>query len=956
MRRNVRAGAAARADHKSARPGALSICAAPDHGRPPSHEKKKTLTHTHHALSPTHSLCQILAASWVEDEVQRQALTPFCPPEALALKGSPEAEGAAAAVAAAVAAISRFRGPTVSASQVVARAAGGLARERGRIHAILASAPRPGLNHILARTNLAALVEVCGARTVDLLASPGSGGGGGGGVKDGRGQASATGSPPPTGPADDGPSTSAPATTTTTHPHPYTHHSHHAHGRLDDLNVLSRAALVDALQKVGLRHRPRRQRWVVSVITHTHGADLTRLKSLLDDGGDHHSFFRLATVDLQGAAQAAVLAHVAAEGSALLASFRAAHPAGPPGVVLKVVSDIDDTLICSGGHYPAGVDRRLPRGAAYPGACAFFNELDSGHARRILECTAGGGGGGGSGGVGAGGGARGGSPRLSTPGLDDAADAAAAAAARSARAAAARIRGAVLGPWRADFLESARHRVTQAAALTGSGTGGGGSAAGANPPGASTPTATSAATGGLSAAFGRSTLSNDPAAIPHQRGGHLVFLSARPETYKGYTEASSYRSIFRPLVRSRDLHSWPVLLLGSLRAGPAALAGWVSRTRRPAPPAARGAAAGSLTNALYVALARKKQERWEQYFSCWPEAAVIFVGDNGQGDVLVAEALHRRACAPTKPGGPPPLPLVACFIHKVVPVLATLSALRHRQANKAAWLAEWRSEGIHVHKTHVGMAVQAHTLGLIDAAGLRRVALEAAWGFASARAAHAFAVGVDWARVARQLNADIRAANVFLPSELQVGPIRAGGDDGSAAFVRAGTPGGGGGGGGGERPGGLRSASPARAIPLSASARGGGGGAGGSARSASMRGATPPRPPPRPVAGGGASPVPSPAVALPPVEVGDGRGAAWSPPPRGVNGGLQAGPPVPTGAGSRGGSPPVRAGTDEGELLPPPPPPPVPEAAPGMAAAADAASTPPTALGWGGRSPSPRTP
>ena len=297
----------------------------------------------------------------MEDEVQRQALTPFCPPEAVALKGSPEAEGAAAAVAAAVAAISRFRGPTVSASQVVARAAGGLARERGRIFAILAAAPRPGLNHILARTNLAALVEVAGARTVELLATPGGGGGHGreggkkGGAAGGGGDKQPPHPPPPPG----------------------------STGRLDDLNVLSRAALVDALQKVGLRHRPCRQRWVVSVITHTAGADLTRLKSLLDDGGDHHSFFRLATVDLQGPAQAAVLEHVAREGTALLAAFRDAHPAGPPGVTLKVVSDIDDTLVCSGGHYPAGCDRRLPRGCAYPGACAFYNELDAGHAGRV---------------------------------------------------------------------------------------------------------------------------------------------------------------------------------------------------------------------------------------------------------------------------------------------------------------------------------------------------------------------------------------------------------------------------------------------------------------------------------------------------------------------------------------------------------------------------------------------
>ena len=826
-------------------------------------------THAALSLSPLSlSFQQILAASWVEDEVQRQALTPFCPPEAVALKGSPEAEGAAAAVAAAVAAISRFRGPTVSASQVVARAAGGLARERGRIFAILAAAPRPGLNHILARTNLAALVEVAGARTVELLATTARKEGG-----DAAGGDASTG------------------------------------GRLDDLNVLSRAALVDALQKVGLRHRPRRQRWVVSVIKHTKGADLTRLKSLLDDGGDHHSFFRLATVDLQGPAQAAVLAHVAAEGSALLASFRAAHPAGPPGVTLKVVSDIDDTLVCSGGHYPAGVDRRLPRGCAYPGACAFFNELDAGHAGRVLECTAAASGGGGTGGGGSG--TPGGrSPRLSTPGLGAATD-----DERATRAAAARIRGAVLGPWRPDFLESARHRVTQAAAITGSGTGSVGTSASAGGGGNLAP-------GGLSAAFNPAPPSSSSAPpIPHQRGGHLVFLSARPETYKGYTEASSYRSIFRPLVRSRDLHSWPVLLLGSLRAGPAALAGWVSRSSTRA--AARGVA-GTLTNSLYVALARKKLERFEAFAALYPEAAWVFVGDNGQGDVLVAESLYRRARAPAKSGGPPPLPLAACFINRAVPVLATLSALRHRQANKPAWLAEWRGEGIHVHKTHVGMAVQAHTLGLMDAAGLRRVALEAAWGFASSRAAHAFAVGVDWSRVARQLNADIRAANQFLPSDAQVGPIRAGGDDGSlTGFARAGTPGGGGIGSVGPP---LRGGSPSRAIPGAGDGRASGTG-GGSARG-SLRGATPPRPPPKPLLGGGADSG----------GAGGEAAAATTTPP--------SPSPTPTGW-----SPPVRSGLESGASPPQAPPPPPSQSPPPLPqveeAAAGGGGVPPTALGGG---------
>ncbi len=50
--------------------------------------------------------------------------------------------------------------------------------------------------------------------------------------------------------------------------------------------------------------------------------------------------------------------------------------------------------------------------------------------------------------------------------------------------------------------------------------------------------------------------------------------------------------------------------------------------------------------------------------------------------------------------------LVATFIHRVVPTLETISSLRSRKSNKAAWLAAWRDQNIFFNRTHVGMAVQ----------------------------------------------------------------------------------------------------------------------------------------------------------------------------------------------------------------------------------------------------------
>jgi len=49
-----------------------------------------------------------------------------------------------------------------------------------------------------------------------------------------------------------------------------------------------------------------------------------------------------------------------------------------PSQFRKVLSDVDDTLYCSGGYYPAGIDKQYPRKTVYPGVLAFYRELDIG--------------------------------------------------------------------------------------------------------------------------------------------------------------------------------------------------------------------------------------------------------------------------------------------------------------------------------------------------------------------------------------------------------------------------------------------------------------------------------------------------------------------------------------------------------------------------------------------------
>lgn len=60
-----------------------------------------------------------------------------------------------------------------------------------------------------------------------------------------------------------------------------------------------RAALLDALQKVGMRHRRSRQLWARDLVCCTTSGNLSRLKGLLDDGGDYHTTFKLVFIDLQ---------------------------------------------------------------------------------------------------------------------------------------------------------------------------------------------------------------------------------------------------------------------------------------------------------------------------------------------------------------------------------------------------------------------------------------------------------------------------------------------------------------------------------------------------------------------------------------------------------------------------------------------------------------------------------
>ena len=127
----------------------------------------------------------------------------------------------------------------------------------------------------------------------------------------------------------------------------------------------------------------RAELWVRNVILWTKGDELTELKTLCDLKGDIHSLHRLVYGDIQqGHVRREILKHIQRE-----ASVHAAHRLLSTKISRlrsarrgdrKVLSDIDDTLMSSGGVYPAGIDRRWPRKAVYPGVLALYRELDLG--------------------------------------------------------------------------------------------------------------------------------------------------------------------------------------------------------------------------------------------------------------------------------------------------------------------------------------------------------------------------------------------------------------------------------------------------------------------------------------------------------------------------------------------------------------------------------------------------
>jgi len=134
------------------------------------------------------------------------------------------------------------------------------------------------------------------------------------------------------------------------------------------LDVTSKAILLDALQSKQMGWY-QEQKYAKNLITSCDGGDLTFLKTLIDGSGGFQNFYKLVYTDIYHASlRDEIMAHVREQSDA----YRQKRGGEP--VATKVLSDIDDTLNCSGGA-PAGADKQYPKKAVYPGCTPFYEAI-----------------------------------------------------------------------------------------------------------------------------------------------------------------------------------------------------------------------------------------------------------------------------------------------------------------------------------------------------------------------------------------------------------------------------------------------------------------------------------------------------------------------------------------------------------------------------------------------------
>lgn len=525
------------------------------------------------------------------------------------------------------------------------------------------------------------------------------------------------------------------------------------------MDTVTKTRLVDALQRQHDFYVNRlQQELVVELLESTTGDELRMMKDILDEGGDFYNLHKLVFHDLDPEMYSRALNHIQKEGRHLAKQYDQGK------APIKIVSDVDDTLYGSGGHFPAGCDHRFPGHQVYPGVLALFREITAHRSNKQRE---------------------------KPPKDEEQTGEQAGFSSVFTRFLGYRVHDSANPVWirigrrweeisvtETETVAQLQERV-RARALE-------------------------------DQLLGEGDVSFHPPQI--RVWSNLVFLSARPHAYKDYLESKSYK-LFRRLRKSGKLHCMPTLLAGKLKSSGLAfifgvvllyprntLAGglftnvflcWFCLGVLPMIfPAVLLAFAALVTWSFYATSSLRKESRvndvWRpvgedkiksfvEYRQLYSECSMLFFGDNGQGDLMCAERLTGMNGSPGSPSEDGVGGMVsAAFIHQVADPSKHLSELEkfedHQQAKE-----EYAARGIYLFRTYVGAAIHVYNLGFISQEGLFRVCTEAVQDMVRLRIRYlGRAECRPWKDVVNEMNDDVNRANELLrdaDSDLQIGKV-----------------------------------------------------------------------------------------------------------------------------------------------------------------------------------------
>jgi hypothetical protein len=149
--------------------------------------------------------------------------------------------------------------------------------------------------------------------------------------------------------------------------------------RRSDLDLRSKICILDAFQQVKTTAFQNSDDYVWGIIQQTKGDELSRLKTLVDGKGNVENFYNLIYKDIKSNdIRKKILEYIQTQKNVQESQL---GPLGKRRAKLawrKILADIDDTIVCSGNSWPAGMDTRFPKHVYYPGVFAFIRELDFG--------------------------------------------------------------------------------------------------------------------------------------------------------------------------------------------------------------------------------------------------------------------------------------------------------------------------------------------------------------------------------------------------------------------------------------------------------------------------------------------------------------------------------------------------------------------------------------------------